>query len=99
MPGVTLQFAPIDPTESSGFKQPVGSSVFLSGGAGLPAGTYALLPARYALLPGAFLVKPVSGYTDLAAGQSISQMDGSVILSRFTLHPRTPPPAPPSSRF
>jgi filamentous hemagglutinin family protein len=83
IPGLTLPYAPIDPHEDIGFAQSVGSSVYLSGGNGLPAGTYALLPARYALLPGAYLVTPVSGYTNLAAGQSVAQADGSRVISGY----------------
>ena len=83
IPGLTLPYSPVDPHEDIGFNQPVGSSVYLSGGNGLPAGTYALLPARYALLPGAYLVTPVSGYTNLAAGQSVTQADGSTVVSGY----------------
>ena len=83
IPGLKLPYAPIDPNEDIGFTPSVGSSVYLSGGNGLPAGMYALLPARYALLPGAFLVTPVSGYTNLAAGQSVAQADGSVVVSGY----------------
>ncbi|MBU6302267.1 MAG: filamentous hemagglutinin family protein [Verrucomicrobia bacterium] len=39
----------------------VGDQVTLGSGAGLPAGTYTMLPARYALLAGAYLIRPVSG--------------------------------------
>jgi filamentous hemagglutinin len=83
IPGMKLPYAPIDPHEDIGFTPSVGSSVYLSGGNGLPAGTYALLPARYALLPGAYLVTPVSGYTNLAAGQSVAQANGSVVVSGY----------------
>ena len=83
IPGIKLPYAPIDPHEDIGFTQGVGSSVYLAGGNGLPAGTYALLPARYALLPGAYLVKQVPGYTDLAPGQTDAQTDGSVIVSGY----------------
>lgn len=83
IPGLKLPYAPIDPHEDIGFNQSVGSSDYLSGGNGLPAGTYALLPARYALLPGAYLVTPVSGYTNLAAGQSVAQADGSAVVSGY----------------
>ncbi len=48
---------------------------------GLPAGTYTLLPARYALLPGAFLVTPVKGAQNGLQSISISQPDGSSIVS------------------
>ena len=51
LPGRQLTAAPGDPLASQGFTLGVGSSVWLAGGNGLPAGTYTLLPARYALLP------------------------------------------------
>jgi filamentous hemagglutinin len=81
LPTSNLAFAPTDPYYSAGSGVQPGQSVYLSGGAGLPAGTYAILPARYALLPGAYYVTPVSGYQDLTAGQQILQPDGSVIVS------------------
>jgi len=34
-----------------------GEAVYLNGGAGLPAGTYALLPEQYAFLPGAYVIE------------------------------------------
>jgi len=81
LPGANLPFAPIDPFADKGFTLTPGASVYLSGGDGVPAGTYALLPARYALLPGAFLVKPVSGFTDLSPGEQVRQLDGTVVIS------------------
>lgn len=81
VPTLSLQFAPYDPQLQSGFKYAPGSSVVLSGGGGVAAGTYAILPAAYALLPGAYLVKPVSGFTDIAPGASIAQPDGSTIVA------------------
>ncbi len=83
IPGMKLPYAPIDPHEDIGFSQAAGSSVYLSGGNGLPAGTYALLPARYGLLPGAYLVTEVSGYANLAPGQTYAQTNGSVIVSGY----------------
>lgn len=92
VPSLNLPYAPIDPHEDlgfakalagSGFTQSVGASVYLSGGNGLAAGTYTILPARYALLPGAYLVKPVSGYMDLASGQTVAQLDGSAVVSGY----------------
>jgi hypothetical protein len=81
LPGATLAYAPVDPLIDQGSTLLPGESVFLAGGLALPAGNYVLLPARYALLPGAYLVTPVSGYTGLAAGQQLSQLNGSVIVS------------------
>lgn len=56
-----------------------GDQVTLAGIAGLPAGTYTLLPARYALLPGSFLVTPQSG----GAVDPTSRPDGSGLVSGF----------------
>ncbi len=58
----------------------VGDRVYLSGVAGLPAGTYTLLPARYALLPGAFLVTPKSGVPPSGA---VAQPDGSIVVAGY----------------
>ncbi len=76
-------FAPYDPQFSgqyaaSGSKSAlgVGSTVYLSGGDGLSAGYYALLPASYALLPGAYTVTLVSGHQDMLPGQGAIQVPG-----------------------
>ncbi|HEY4375314.1 MAG TPA: filamentous hemagglutinin family protein, partial [Burkholderiales bacterium] len=60
-----------------------GDTITLTGGGGLPAGTYTLLPARYALLPGAYLVKAASGYQDVPMGTSIAQPNGSAIVAGY----------------
>lgn len=61
-------YAPYDEAETraAGFR--VGDLVYLSGVGDLPAGEYALLPARYALLDGAYLVTPRDGFTDITPG-------------------------------
>ena len=46
----------------------------------VPAGSYAVLPARYALLPGAFLVTPVASSTPLELGAAIARPDGSTLV-------------------
>ena len=63
----------------------LGDAVYLSGGSGVPAGTYVLLPAAYALLPGAYLVTPMSGtaYRDMQPGQSFTAPDGGTIVSGY----------------
>jgi len=83
LPGKQLPAAPGDPLMSQGFTLGAGSSVYLAGANGLPAGTYTLLPARYALLPGAFLVQAVAGYTDIAPSSPIAQLDGSVVTAGY----------------
>jgi filamentous hemagglutinin len=81
VPQLALQYAPYDPQSQSGFSYAPGSSVVLGGGGGVAAGTYAIMPASYALLPGAYLVRPVTGFTDIATGQSFKQLDGSTIVA------------------
>ena len=85
LPTLKLGFAPYDPLIYNGVSLTSYQSVYLSGGDGLAAGTYVLLPARYALLPNAYLVTAVGGYANLPAGEQVAQNDGSVIVSgRFT---------------
>ncbi len=81
LPTANLAFAPYDPLIYQGLALQPNQSVYLSGGDGLAAGTYALLPARYALLPGAYLVTEVSGYSNLTPGDQVQQLNGSVIVS------------------
>jgi len=78
-------FAPFDPLESPAAADQqglrVGDSIVLEEGLnGLPAGEYALLPARYALY-GGFLVTPAPGTRDLDAGRGLQTLDGSPILA------------------
>lgn len=86
VPDLDATYAPIDPQESLEFGLKPGESVeFVSDIPGLPAGRYALLPARYALLPGAFLITSVSGYSDLAPGAVLPYaLGGSVLAGRRT---------------
>lgn len=58
---------------------PTGRTITFGEGAPLPAGTYAVLPARYALLPGAFLVTPVST-NRVASGYAQTRPDGSALV-------------------
>ena len=60
-----------------------GDSIYLSGGNGLAAGNYVLLPAHYALLPGGYSVKAVAGSQDLTALQNTLNKDGSMIISGY----------------
>jgi filamentous hemagglutinin family protein len=61
----------------------LGQQITLGEGGPLPAGTYALLPARYALLPGAFLVSP-QGSTATALGRTQARPDGSYVVGATT---------------
>jgi filamentous hemagglutinin len=69
----------------------VGDQIHLRGSAGLPGGTYTLLPARYALLPGAFLVTPVSNAPTLSA----IEPTGATIVSGYRFNGFDPLPAVP----
>ena len=69
----------------------IGDQVQLRASAGLPAGTYTLLPARYALLPGAFLVTPVSNAPTLSAVEPT----GATIVSGYRFNGFDPAPAQP----
>lgn len=60
-----------------------GDGIYLSGANGLPAGAYAILPARYALLDGAYLVTPAGGYRDLPANTRIARHDGGEIVGGY----------------
>lgn len=83
IPSLGSRYAPYDPVMYQGSSLQAGASIYLSGVAGLPAGTYALLPARYALLPGAYLVQAAPGYTNLQPGQAAATADGAPIAAGY----------------
>jgi len=58
----------------------LGRDITFGSGGGIPAGTYAVMPAEYATLPGAYLVTPVSSSAPLALGAAVKQTDGSVYV-------------------
>jgi filamentous hemagglutinin family protein len=64
-----------------------GASVFLSGGGGLPAGYYTLLPAHYATLPGAYRVKLLPNSQDALASQNAILPDGSAQMAGYLANP------------
>lgn len=81
VPTLGTAYGVFDPVESSLAGIEAGSTIYLAGGrGGLPAGTYARLPARYALLPGAFLVTPVDGTQDISPATSQFLPDGRTAL-------------------
>jgi filamentous hemagglutinin family protein len=89
LPQSDLAFAPYDPLIAQGLAYQANQSVYLSGGGGVAAGTYVLLPARYALLPNAYLLQPVSGYANIPSGQQYPQLNGSVVVSGRLLYSGT----------
>ena len=64
-----------------------GLNVYLTGGQGLPAGYYTLLPAHYATLPGAYRVSLISGSQDASAAQNVALSDGTMRMSGFFARP------------
>jgi filamentous hemagglutinin len=81
LPGQRGQAAPFDPQES-GSSNPT-QTVYLSGGAGVVAGYYALLPPRYALAPGASLIQIEPGYSSASGGQIGSLADGTPVVAGY----------------
>ena len=81
LPAARGQAGPYDPQES-GTSIP-GQTVYLSGGAGLAAGFYALLPARYALEPGADLIQIQPTYTSANGGQIATLPNGTPIVAGY----------------
>ena len=86
IPGYHFDYAPFgafnDLTDDAGFVNSAisaGDKIYLSGGGGLAAGSYTLLPARYAMLPGAFLVTPSTG----SPARGMNRPDGSAIVSGY----------------
>lgn len=84
------EFTPYDPTiirapkdpQPSFFIRP-GDSVYLSGGGGVAAGNYAILPARYALLPGAMLVEELPTQRDRPVGSTGALADGTSVVAGY----------------
>lgn len=83
LPSLMGQTAPYDPMMWAGSNLAPNQDVYLSGGGGLAAGLYPLLPARYGLLPGAFLVSVVSGSQDFQPGVAAQSSNGFPIVSGY----------------
>jgi filamentous hemagglutinin len=83
VPSMMGQYAPFDPVTWAGSSLAPGTSVYLSGGGGIAAGVYPLLPARYALLPGAQLVQVESGYQNIVPGQGASLPNGTPVVAGY----------------
>ncbi len=76
-------FAAFDLQEFPGSNLSAGESVYLSGASGLPAGFYALLPARYALLPGAMLIQAEPTFQGLSPGTLGTLADGTPVIAGY----------------
>jgi filamentous hemagglutinin len=81
IPAERGQAAPYDPEESS--NSIATETVYLSGGAGIAAGYYALLPPRYALAPGAMLIQLQPGYTSASGGQIGTLANGTPVIAGY----------------
>lgn len=85
LPLLGSEYAAYDPIESPAARniQGIGAGSVLvldEGMDGLPAGRYAILPARYALF-GGYLVTPLAGSQYLPAGRNLARLDGSRVLA------------------
>ncbi len=83
LPAYQGSYAPTDVQNDLNFDRLPGEQVYLSGGNGLVAGVYTLLPAHYALLPGAMLVRPVAGSKDFFPGLGYLKQDGIQVIPGF----------------
>ncbi|MBW8372218.1 MAG: filamentous hemagglutinin family protein [Thiobacillus sp.] len=83
LPAYQDNYAPTDVQNDINFDRLPGDQVYLTGGNGLAAGLYTLLPAHYALLPGAMLVRPVAGSKDFFPQQAYLKQDGIRVMSGF----------------
>jgi filamentous hemagglutinin len=81
LPSLGNQYAPYDYLMNSGSDVGIGQAIYLSGGNGLAAGKYTLLPAHYALLPGAFLIS--TNGTNLQLNTQLTQSDGNGLSSGY----------------
>jgi filamentous hemagglutinin family protein len=83
LPSTRGQAAPQDPQSFAGAGLAPGASIYLSGGPGLTAGTYPLLPARYALTPGALLVQAVPNVQSTTPGLLETLPNGFPVIAGF----------------
>lgn len=81
LPSLGNQYAPYDYLMSAGSDVGIGQAIYLSGGNGLAAGKYTLLPAHYALLPGAFLVS--ANGSNIQLNTQLTQADGTGLSSGY----------------
>ncbi|QDC44685.1 filamentous haemagglutinin family protein [Methylophilus medardicus] len=81
LPSLGNQYAPYDFLMSAGSDVGIGQAIYLSGGNGLAAGKYTLLPAHYALLPGAFLIS--ANGADVQLNTQLTQADGTGLSSGY----------------
>jgi len=72
---------PYDPQESG--SSVAGETIYISGGAGVAAGYYTLLPARYALSTGAVLIQLEPSYVSASSGQIGTLANGTPVVAGY----------------
>ena len=92
-------YAPVDPAQTPNDGLTVGEQVYLSGGDGLAAGYYTLLPAHYALTPGTYAISIISNSVGFLPAQSYVETNGSALISGYTATANTPFRAAESEAF
>src|SRR5690606_37653693 len=93
IPGFDADVAPVGFRLGANNGQ-LGEKIYLSGGSGLPAGYYTLLPARYAMVPGAYRVTASHSkgdFTDMLLGTRRDVADGSSVQAGFRYMPGEDP--------
>ncbi|WP_454632614.1 filamentous haemagglutinin family protein [Bradyrhizobium cenepequi] len=81
LPGYASNYAPAIATKGAG-DPAIGQQITIrDGSAGIPAGTYTLLPSSYALLPGAYRVE--LGQAGAVARAPVNLPNGSVLASGY----------------
>ena len=83
LPGYRGGYAPVDPSQTPTDGLTVGEQVYLSGGDGLTAGYYTLLPAHYALLPGAYEISISAKSTGFLPQQNYVETTGAEMMSGY----------------
>ncbi|HEX4181841.1 MAG TPA: filamentous hemagglutinin family protein [Caulobacteraceae bacterium] len=75
---------PYDVAMAGGTAIPIGAAVYLNGSSGVPAGVYALLPAKYATLPGAYRVVLDTSVANVSGSQASYKLpDGTQVISGY----------------
>jgi filamentous hemagglutinin len=81
IPATKNQAGPYDPEESG--SSVAGETIYISGGAGVAAGYYTLLPARYALSTGAVLIQLEPSYVSASSGQIGTLANGTPVVAGY----------------
>jgi filamentous hemagglutinin len=82
IPTMTGDYAPTDRVyNSTSAGVSIGQTIYITGVAGIPTGTYTLLPGRYALVPSAFVVQRSD--VALPRGQTTAMQDGSMLTTGY----------------